>query len=100
MPFSKQSLSKTTEPLQLIHSDVCGPKQTTTPSGKRYIVTFIDDYSGFTLYLLSRKFQVDEALKNFIKYCRTNFGRTPKVIRSDSEYTKKKYFEKNILYVF
>ena len=51
----KGKLTRTSFPLQLVHSDVCGPMQTTTPSGKRYIGTFIDDYPGFTtLYLLSK----------------------------------------------
>ena len=88
IPFRKESLSKTAEPLQLIHSDVCSPMQAATSSAKRYIVTFID-YSGFTiLYLMSRKFEVEETLKNLIMYCRT-----PKVIRSD----RGEYIGKNLI---
>lgn len=37
------------ELLQLIHSDICGPMQTQSPSGKRYLLTLIDDFSGYTL---------------------------------------------------
>src|SRR6218665_3146597 len=33
-PFPKKSESKTDEILDLIHTDVCGPMQTTTPGGK------------------------------------------------------------------
>lgn len=31
-------------PLQLIHSDLCGPINTITYDGKRYLLTFIDDH--------------------------------------------------------
>ena len=31
--------------LEKVHSDVCGPMQTASNSGKKYMVTFVDDYS-------------------------------------------------------
>ena len=33
------------EPLSLVHSDVCGPLATMSLGGAHYFVTFIDDYS-------------------------------------------------------
>lgn len=39
-------------PLGLIHTDVCGPIKPSTWNGKRYLVTFLDDYTNF-LYGIS-----------------------------------------------
>ncbi|KAG2759099.1 hypothetical protein Pcac1_g28831 [Phytophthora cactorum] len=38
----------------VIHSDVCGPMLTSTFCGKRYFVTFIDEYSHFCVAYLFR----------------------------------------------
>ena len=48
-PTSERRAKK---PLWLIHSDLCGPMQTATPSGNKYLLTFIDDYSRFTVLRL------------------------------------------------
>lgn len=92
VPFPKKSLSKTKEPLDLIHSDVCGHMQTTTPSGKRFMVTLIDDFSRFTVIrLLSHKSEVESCIKQFVEMVKNKFNKKPKVIRSDrgGEYTGK-----------
>ena len=31
-------------PLEIVHSDICGPMQTSPISGCNYFLTFIDDY--------------------------------------------------------
>ncbi|KAI5333494.1 hypothetical protein L3X38_023625 [Prunus dulcis] len=41
--FPKETTSRATIPLELIHTDVCGPMQTVTEAGNRYFLTFIDD---------------------------------------------------------
>lgn len=93
LPFPKQSTCSSKAPLDLIHTDVCGPMQTATANGKRYIVTFIDDFSSFTvIQLLKEKSEVEGTIREFIKFCNTLFGSNPKVIRSDrgGEYTGKR----------
>src|SRR3984885_14576424 len=88
--FPKKSESKTTEILDLIHTDVCGPMQTVTPGGKKYFMTMIDDYSKYTeVYLLSNKSEVPDKIKEYVRYVQTKFRKTPKKIRSDrgGEYT-------------
>jgi hypothetical protein len=35
----------TTERLELVHSDVCGPVTPLSLGGNKYFVTFIDDFS-------------------------------------------------------
>lgn len=92
LPFPKKSSSESSATLDLIHTDVCGPMRTATPGGKRYFVTFIDDFSGFTFVnLLTHKSEVEDTTKQFIALCQNTFGRKPKVIRSDrgGEYTGK-----------
>src|SRR6218665_135085 len=89
-PFPKKSESKTDEILDLIHTDVCGPMQTTTPGEKRYFMTMIDDSSRYTeVYLLGQKSEVPEKIKVYVRHVQTKFGKTPKKIRSDrgGEYT-------------
>jgi len=44
LPF-KSSTKRTTQPLQLVHSDLCGPMQHKSFDGSRYFLTFIDDYT-------------------------------------------------------
>lgn len=92
LPFPKKSMNESSAVLDLIHTDVCGPMRTATPSGKRYLVTFIDDFSRFTfIVLLTHKSEVENTMKQFIALCENKFGRKPKMIRSDrgGEYTSK-----------
>ena len=63
-----KSITRETELLGLVHSDLSDLKHTMTRGGKRFYVIFVDDHSRFTkLYLLRTK---DEALEMFIKYKR------------------------------
>lgn len=82
--FPKRSENRADETLGLIHSDVCGPMQTETPSRKRYVLTFIDDFSRFTtVYLLREKSEVFGKFQDFAAMGRNMFGRNIKCIRSD-----------------
>lgn len=73
------------EPMRLIHSDLCGPMQTTTPSGNRYFLTLIDDYSRFTVVrLLKSKDEVPGIIKEYIAAMSTRFGRKPIILRTDN----------------
>lgn len=98
--FPKVSTSLSKEVLDLIHSDVCGPMKTVTPSKKKYFLTFIDDYSRYTcIYLLHSKSEVSEKFREYVAYVSNKFGRKPKVLRSDNgtEYTNEEM--QNILKV-
>ena len=82
--FPKESASKSTEVLELIHTDICGPMQTMTPGNKRYYMTIIDDYSRYTfVYLLNQKSEAASKVKDFVHRAQTQFQKTPKKIRSD-----------------
>lgn len=84
LKFPKESENRSTNVLDLIHSDICGPMQTKTPSGKRYLLTFIDDFSRFTtIYLLKEKSEAFQKFKEFHELVQNQFGRKIKMIRTD-----------------
>lgn len=88
--FPKSSCHRAEQPLDLIHTDVCGPMNTETPGRKKYFLTFIDDHSTYTvLYLLHSKDEVSVKLQECIAYVSNKFGRMQKILRSDNgtEYT-------------
>lgn len=54
-------------PLQIVHTDVCGPISPETWNHKRYYVTFLDDYTHFAdVVLLKNKSDVEQSIKNYI----------------------------------
>ena len=64
MTFPK--VERTTFLLELVHSDVCDMHSNPTRGGKKYFVTFIDDFSKLCyIYLLHSK---DEVLRKFMVY--------------------------------
>ena len=84
-PFPQRSEISSKQKLDLIHSDVCGPFQVDSPSGNRYVVTFIDDYSRYTvLYLIRNKSEVKVKFREFVENVKTKFGAKPKKLRSDN----------------
>lgn len=96
MKFPQQSQNKSKAVLDLVHSDVCGPMQTLSASGKRYILTFIDDKSRYTtIFLLKEKSEVLNKFKEFLAFGKTKFGRTIKCLRSDrgGEYLSNEFLE-------
>jgi len=81
---------QSTQRLQLIHSDVCGPMQTQSVGGNRYFVTFIDNFSRYTVvYFIKKKSEVFEKFKEFEASVTNHFGCKIKTLRSDGggEYT-------------
>ena len=53
-------------PLDLIHSDVCGPLSINARGGFIYFITFINDHSRFRyLYLMRYKFESFEKFREF-----------------------------------
>lgn len=93
-PFPKATKSVSSAVMDLVHTDVCGPMRTTTLGGRRYFITFIDDYSKYTVvYLMREKSEALEKAKEFVEMAKTQFGRKPKILRSDrgGEYIGKKF---------
>ena len=81
---SFQSVERHTEPLYLIHSDICGLKSVQIRGGNKYFITFVDDYTKYCyVYLLKSK---DEAIEKFGLYknkVENQLNNKIKVLRSD-----------------
>lgn len=87
--------------LDLIHSDLCGPMESSSIGGVKYFLTFIDDHSRkvFT-YFVHFKSQVLSIFVNFKVMIENQTGRKIKSIRTDNggEYMSKAfhtYFREN-----
>ena len=81
-PF--HSIQRNTEPLDLIHSDICDLKFIQTRGGKRYFITFIDDYTRyFYVYLLRSKDEALDVFKHYKNEVENQLSRKIKAIRSD-----------------
>ena len=48
--FHKRASWHVSVPLELVHSDLCGPLPSASFSGLKYLLTFIDDYSRRTWF--------------------------------------------------
>ena len=77
--------SRGTHTGHLIHSDLCGPMQVSTPNGSRYFLLFTDDYSGWrTVYFLKNKSQTNECIKDFLNLLRGETGNFLETLRTDN----------------
>lgn len=73
----KEATTRATSVLELIHIDLCGHMQNTTPNGKRYFMTMIDDYSRFTeVYFLRYKSEAAKYIKDYTKYAENKFEKS------------------------
>ena len=85
------SMTRETKLLELIHSDLGDLKQTMTRRGKKFYVTFIDDYFRFTrVYLLINKDETFNMFFNYKAQVENQHHRKIKRIRSNRGTTKKK----------
>ena len=90
----RSDCEKTKEPLDLVHSDVCGKINCKSVSGAEYFLTFVDDKTRYTwVYVLKRKSDVFAKFKEW-KVERLT-GRKLKVFRTDNggEFTSGEFEE-------
>lgn len=84
-PFDDVAERRATRPLEVIHSDVCGPFTPRTWDNKRYFLTFIDGYSHFTVvYLLHSKDEVQEKFEEYYARVTAFFGTRVARLRCDN----------------
>ena len=95
--FPKKSSHQSTQLLELIQSDVCGPMNVASVGASRYFVTFIDDFSRYNaVYFMKNKSEVLDKFKEFVAVSENQTGKKVKRLRADNggEYTSgefKKY---------
>lgn len=92
----KKSLWRATKKLQLVHADICGPITPESNSHKRYIITFIDDYSRkLWTYFLSYKSEAFMMFKKFKILVEKESGSALCCLRTDrgGEFTSEEFNE-------
>ena len=80
----------------MVHSDICGPITPISNGGKKYFITFIDDYSRKTwVYFLQEKSEAFNVFKIFKARVENETGRTVKNLRIDrgGEYCSKVFVD-------
>jgi len=91
-----KSVDRMSEPLDLIHSDICELDGTLTRNGHRYFITFIDDCSDFTyVYLMKNKSDAFDMFRSFITETENQYSKKVKRLRSDrgTEYESSVFIE-------
>ena len=81
-PF--HSVERSSNLLDLVHSDICELNGILTRGGNRYFITFIDDCSRYTyVYLLKHKDDAFGVFKVYKTEVENQLGRKIKILRSD-----------------
>lgn len=94
LPFNTSEGIKTKEPLEVVHTDVCGPMQVETYAGSKYFVTFIDDFTRYCcVYFIKNKSDVFEIFKEYKNKMENFLKRKIKFLQSDNgtEYINKNF---------
>jgi transposase InsO family protein len=90
----QQATHRATAPLELVHSDVCGPMRTTSLSGFRYFVLFVDDCTRFmVVYPLTHKHEVLNRFFLYKAWAETMAGKRLQCLRTDGggEYSSRAF---------
>jgi transposase InsO family protein len=94
-PFpSSETVS--TKPLELVHMDVCGPMQTASLGGNKYVATFLDDFTGLSVVVpIPLKSSVPSEVQRVIEQLERQSGNRVINVRTDrgGEYLNKELAE-------
>jgi transposase InsO family protein len=82
--FPSESSWRAKKPLELIHSDLCGPMPVASFGGNLYFITFIDDFSRKVwVYFLKEKSEAFQAFKDFKAEVEKSVSLPIKSLRTD-----------------
>ena len=79
-PVPKVSDNKATQKLERVYSDVIGPVSPSSIGGNRYVISFIDEFSGYAVVKFMK--YKTQALQTFKEYV-AQYGRS-KILRTDN----------------
>jgi len=78
---TKKGATLSTQLLEIIHTNTCGPLDVPSFGGEKYFIIFIDDFSRYDyIYLLYEKSQSIDALDVFINEVERQLDRNVKVV--------------------
>uniref|UniRef100_A0A2N9F7V6 Integrase catalytic domain-containing protein n=1 Tax=Fagus sylvatica TaxID=28930 RepID=A0A2N9F7V6_FAGSY len=81
-PFGKAV--RATQPLELIHSDICGPMNVKARHGASYFLTFIDDYTRYGyVQLIAHRYEALDCFKRFVAEVENQHEKSLKALRTD-----------------
>ena len=84
-PFPKSGRERAREPLELVHSDVCGKISSPSLGKAEYFVTFIDDKTHYTwVYVMKHKSEVFEKFTEWKAFVEKSSGYKVKKLRTDN----------------
>ena len=84
LSFPKAAKYRTTDALELVHGDLCGPITPATKGGRRYFLLLVDDYSHYMwLQLLTSKDEAAVTIKKFKTRAEAESGKKLCVLWTD-----------------
>jgi len=80
----KKRVTRSSQLLEIRHTDICGPFDVNSFNKEKYFITFTNDFSRCGhVYLLHEKSQAVNALEIYINKVERQLDRKVKVVRSD-----------------
>jgi len=82
------------EPLELVHANICGPMQTLSLNKNKYFIIFVDDFSRRTwVYFIKQKYDAFVIFQQFRVLMEKQSGYCPKTLPTDrgGEFTCNKF---------
>ena len=82
--FPRRLIFRASEPLELVHADLCSPINLATPAGNEYFLLCVDDYSRYmTVHLLEKKSDAGAALKKVQAAAELELNKKLRVLHTD-----------------
>lgn len=70
--------------LEIIHNDICGPFPTVTHNGKRYVISFFDDFSRYAyVFLIAKKSNTIDVFKIYKTKVQHQLEKTIEIVKSN-----------------
>ncbi|RDX89501.1 hypothetical protein CR513_28762, partial [Mucuna pruriens] len=89
---TKKEATRSTQLLEIVHTNICGPFGISSFNKEIYFITFIDDYSCYGyVYLLHEKYHAVDVLQIYLSEVERQLDKKVKVVKSDKgrEYYKR-----------
>ncbi|KAD6119425.1 hypothetical protein E3N88_10696 [Mikania micrantha] len=92
--FPDETSFRATQPLELVHGDLCGPISPATQAVNRYVFLLVDDFNRYMWsFMIKTKDEVFSTFKKFKQLVEVECGRKLKMLRTDrgGEFTSKEF---------